>query len=55
MSPSDVLRVKMTVQQFAQLRDQLALGLVRKREPHGWGKIHWVPVQVLRCQEEIIV
>jgi len=33
----------MTVKQFAQLRDQLALGLVRKREPQGWGKIHQVP------------
>ena len=33
----------MTMQQFAQLCDQVALGLVRKREPHGRGKIHQLP------------
>jgi hypothetical protein len=38
MSSSDALRVKMTMQQFAQLRDQLVLGLLRKREPHGGGR-----------------
>lgn len=43
MSPSQVLRVQMTVKQVAQLRDQLALGFVRKREPQGRGKIHQVP------------
>src|SRR6266446_9760439 len=43
MSPSDVLGVEMTMQQFAQLCDQVALGFLRKREPHGWGKIHRLP------------
>jgi len=43
MGPSEVVCMKMTMQQFAHLRDQLALSCLRKREPHGWGKIHWVP------------
>jgi hypothetical protein len=43
MSSSDALSVQMTMQQFAQLCDQVALGLVRKCEPHGWGKIHQLP------------
>jgi hypothetical protein len=37
MSASDALRVQMTMQQCAELRDQLALGLGREREPQGWG------------------
>jgi hypothetical protein len=43
MSSSDALGVKMTMQQFAQLCDQLALGFFGKREPHGWRKIHRSP------------
>jgi hypothetical protein len=43
MSSSDALGVKMTMHEFAQLLDQVALGRLGKREPHGWGKIHFLP------------
>jgi hypothetical protein len=43
MSASDALRVQMTMQQFAELRGQLALGLGWERAPQGWEQIHRVP------------
>jgi hypothetical protein len=43
MSASEALCVQMTMQQFAELCDQLALGLGWEREPQGWEQIHWIP------------
>jgi hypothetical protein len=37
MSSSDVLSVEMTMQELAELGDQVQLRLLRKRELHGWG------------------
>jgi hypothetical protein len=43
MRSSDALGVQVTMEQFAQVCDQLALGFFGKCEPHGWREIHWSP------------